>query len=229
MAQSMPSFLSHSTHEKNDSMKNTQKRTGTKGQESRQSILYVARSIILECGIEKLSHANIADRLSLSKSAVHWHFPTKESLLQALVQEYVGHLESEEARHEKKYIEAGLTEEKAILPGMRDWYRDFEHNEQGWIGIGAALIGLGHQDTSLTEPIRTWYKALYARLALLPIDQTDIFLGMMAFDGCFNIQKMGLSVLSKEEIDAIQTRILEQAFRSKPALLARIQALQTTK
>lgn len=60
MAQSMPSFLSHSTHEKNDSMKNTQKRTGTKGQESRQSILYVARSIILECGIEKLSHANIA-------------------------------------------------------------------------------------------------------------------------------------------------------------------------
>ena len=30
MAQSMPSFLSHSTHEKNDSMKNTQKRTGTK-------------------------------------------------------------------------------------------------------------------------------------------------------------------------------------------------------
>lgn len=123
----------------------------------------------------------------------------------------------------------GLTEEEAILPGMRDWYRDFEHNEQGWIGIGAALIGLGHQDTSLTEPIRTWYKALYARLALLPIDQTDIFLGMMAFDGCFNIQKMGLSVLSKEEIDAIQTRILEQAFRSKPALLARIQALQTTK
>lgn len=207
-------------------MPKTKGQPGPKGQASRQAILDAARRLILECGIEKLSHANIAERLVLTKSAVHWHFPTKVALLSALVQEYVQHLETEEARHEAKYINAGLTPAEAILPGMQDWYRDFEHNSQGWIGIGAALIGLARQDATLTEPIREWYRQLYARLATLPIDKTDIFLGMMAFDGCFNTQKMGLAVLSTEEIDALQTRILEQAFQSQPTLLARIKDIR---
>lgn len=196
-----------------------------KGAASRAAMLNAARKIILEKGIEKLSHANIAQELNLSKSAVHWHFATKEDLLRALVAEYVVHLETEEARHEKKYIDAGFTPAEAILPAMRDWYNDFELNTHGWIGIGAALIGLSRRDPQLTEPIREWYRGLYKRLGTLEIDTTEVFLAMMTFDALFNSQKMGLTVLSHDKIAAVQARILERAFATAPALLEKIRAI----
>ncbi len=197
-----------------------------KGEASRAAMLNAARTIILESGIEHLSHAAIAAQMSLSKSAVHWHFPTKRDLLTALVAEYVAHLETEEARHEAKYIAAGLTPVEAILPGMRDWYEDFSRNAKGWVGIGASLIGLAQQDPAITEPIREWYRGLYCRLATLNIEKTEVQLAMMSFDAMFNTQKMGLSVLPEKEVLAIADRILEHVFASRPALLATLNAIR---
>ena len=76
----------------------------TKGEQSRQRILEASRSIILESGIGKLSHGAIAEVLDISKSAIHWHFPTKDDLLKALIDDYLEHLQAEEKRHETPFI-----------------------------------------------------------------------------------------------------------------------------
>lgn len=99
----------------------------TKGEQSRQRILEASRSIILESGIGKLSHGAIAEVLDISKSAIHWHFPTKDDLLKALIDDYLEHLQAEEKRHETPFIASGLSPEDAALPALvepiRAWYK----------------------------------------------------------------------------------------------------------
>lgn len=90
----------------------------TKGEQSRQRILEASRSIILESGIGKLSHGAIAEVLDISKSAIHWHFPTKDDLLKALIDDYLEHLQAEEKRHETL-----SSRHPALVEPIRAWYK----------------------------------------------------------------------------------------------------------
>ena len=112
----------------------------TKGEQSRQRILEASRSIILERGIGKLSHGAIAEVLDISKSAIHWHFPTKDDLLKALIDDYLEHLQAEEKRHETPFIASGFSPEDAVLPAMRLWNLDFRERRAGWVGLGSQLL-----------------------------------------------------------------------------------------
>ena len=76
--------------------------------------------------------------LDISKSAIHWHFPTKDDLLKALIDDYLEHLQAEEKRHETPFIASGLSPEDAVLPAMRLWYLDFRENRAGWVGLGSS-------------------------------------------------------------------------------------------
>ena len=161
----------------------------TKGEQSRQRILEASRSIILESGIGKLSHGAIAEVLDISKSAIHWHFPTKDDLLKALIDDYLEHLQAEEKRHETPFIASGLSPEDAVLPAMRLWYLDFRENRAGWVGLGSQLLSLSSRHPALVEPIRAWYKSLYDRIGRSSADTVRGYVAMMVFDGFFNSSK----------------------------------------
>lgn len=195
----------------------------TKGEQSRQHILDACRIIILKNGIDKLSHGAIADMLTITKSAVHWHFPTKDDLLRALIEDYLHHLLAEEERHEAPFIKAGLSPEDAVLPGMRLWYLNFRQNRRGWIGIGSQLLSLWSRDQSLVEPIRQWYESLYDRIARSKADTVKGNVAMMVFDGFFNSSKMGVMTLSDEAMDAMQMHVLREAYAAHPEILETIE------
>lgn len=197
----------------------------SKGEASRQAILRASRKIIAAKGIEQLAHGAVADELNLSKSAVLYHYPTKRALWKALIAEYAGHMASEESRHEAPYIEAGLTPGEAILPAMRDWFMDFERNCEGWVEVGAALIGLHQNDAKLLDPIRSWYRDLYRRIAESGLPKDKSFAAMMAFDGLFNSRKLGLYVLDRETGEQISCRLLEDLFTERPDLLEKIDSV----
>ena len=173
----------------------------TKGEQSRQRILEASKSIILESGIGKLSHGAIAEVLDISKSAIHWHFPTKDDLLKALIDDYLEHLQAEEKRHETPFIASGLSPEDAVLPAMRLWYLDFRENRAGW------------------------YKSLYDRIGRSSADTVRGYVAMMVFDGFFNSSKMGVMTLSDEEMDAMQMHVLREAYAARPDMLEVIEAV----
>ena len=195
----------------------------TKGEQSRQHILDACRIIILKNGIDKLSHGAIADMLTITKSAVHWHFPTKDDLLRALIEDYLHHLLAEEERHEAPFIKAGLSPEDAVLPGMRLWYLNFRQNRRGWIGIGSQLLSLWSRDQSLVEPIRQWYESPHDTIARSKADTVKGNVAMMVFDGFFNSSKMGVMTLSDEAMDAMQMHVLREAYAAHPEILETIE------
>lgn len=197
----------------------------SKGELSHKQILETANTIILTVGIAKLSHSTIAERLNMSKSAVHWHFPTKRDLLTSLVHNYVDHLKSEEERHLAPFLSIGLTREQAILPCMRLWYLDFKLNKRGWIGIGSALLSLSTADPELVEPIRAWYRDLYMRISHSGLRVLPSFVAMMVFDGFFNASKLGIMTLTPKETDAMQLYVLNEAFKEHPELLHKVHAV----
>ncbi len=197
----------------------------TKGDLSRDKILEVASEIILRDGLSKLSHGGIAEYLTISKSAVHWHFPTKKDLLIALINHYVAHLQTETKRHCAPFIEIGLTEQEAIIPSMYLWYKHFCENKKGWIGLGTALISLYATDPDLIRPIRDWYTDLYRSIALSGLDEKAAFLSMMVFDNCFNSSKFGINALDLQKIVEIQKLAIDLAFKDNPILLAKVRTL----
>lgn len=194
-----------------------------KGRESRRAMLAAARALLLEGGVEAVAHAAVAERLAMSKSAVLYHFPTKRALWEGLVAEYVEHLDEEKAAHEAPWIAQGFSPDEAVLPGMRGWYASFRENKAGWVDVGASLIGFAKHDAALIEPIRSWYRRLYAQIEASGLEKSAAFAAMMAFDGFFNATKLGILVLSPEETDAVARRVLKAAFADRPARWAAIE------
>lgn len=188
-----------------------------KGIQQKEKIIETARRIIALQGADALSHKNIGDELGLTKSAVLYHYPTKRALLEGLIKDYVEHLEYQRHCHEAPYIERGLAPADAVLPGMRSWYNSFSKNRHHWIDVGTALLGLGHQDKTLLEPVRDWYRNLYRTIETSNLDVTRAFNVMMAFDGFFTASKLGIMVMDREEVECMQVKLLESAFEGRPA------------
>lgn len=102
---------------------------------------------------------------------------------------------------------------------------DFSRNAEGWVEIGAALIGLHQNDKALLEPIRGWYRDLYERIAQSGLPREKAFAAMMTFDGFFNSMKLGLYVLEREAFERISRQVLEELFKDQPGKLATIKAV----
>lgn len=63
------------------------RRTKEEAEKTRTRVLASALSLFARKGYEHVTFTDIAARLKLTKGAVYWHFPTKEALLIALVDE----------------------------------------------------------------------------------------------------------------------------------------------
>ncbi|NER82169.1 MAG: TetR/AcrR family transcriptional regulator [Leptolyngbya sp. SIO1D8] len=53
-----------------------------------QTILDVAQSIVRNRGYSAFSYADIAEQVGIRKASIHYHFPSKDELVRALVQRY---------------------------------------------------------------------------------------------------------------------------------------------
>jgi AcrR family transcriptional regulator len=60
-------------------------RVEQKREQVRQEILEVARGILLEEGVESVTLATVAGKLSMTKQALYHYFPAKEALVRSLV------------------------------------------------------------------------------------------------------------------------------------------------
>ncbi len=53
-----------------------------------QQILDVAQTLVRQRGYSAFSYADIADRVGIRKASIHYHFPSKDELVRALVVRY---------------------------------------------------------------------------------------------------------------------------------------------
>jgi TetR/AcrR family transcriptional repressor of nem operon len=73
--------------------------------DTRQALLDLAGRLFLRQGYLGFSYQDLADRLKLRKASIHYHFPAKEDLGTAVLQEYLGYFRSWREQLAKKPAE----------------------------------------------------------------------------------------------------------------------------
>lgn len=62
--------------------------------DTRQSVLDAGQELVQTCGYNGFSFRDLADRVGIKSASVHYHFPTKKDLGQALIARFRGQFQS---------------------------------------------------------------------------------------------------------------------------------------
>src|SRR5215467_5466365 len=60
----------------------------TENMETREKILEVAQELVQTMGANAMSYQNISEAIGIRKASIHHHFPTKEGLIETLIERY---------------------------------------------------------------------------------------------------------------------------------------------
>lgn len=180
-------------NEENPDSKSEKRRAN--GRVTREKILQAAREIIIEKGTDSLSIDRVIKRAGVSKGSFLYHFPHRESLIEALVNEYAEHLST---------VQITLTAEKAgdraMLEAYAEWYKRFS---TGKLDSGSspllALAMASRDNRRFMEPIRAWYRQYFDRVKQSTCGSKRALVYSLTYDAMFFHHLFGTDVLTDEE------------------------------
>lgn len=126
-----------------------------KGRAKRQEIIETATVVFAESGFNKSSMVEISERCSLSRAGLLHHFPSKESILEAVLA-----WRDQEDRARFRAHGAGTPDGLAVLRGMVDLA---VHNSTT-PGLIALYATLSAEATHRDHPAHDYFVARYARI-----------------------------------------------------------------
>lgn len=164
-----------------------------KAQKTKQAIIESAFSIILNEGFEAVTMEHVAEKASVSKGALTYHFNNKRALHLALIENYVAHMDEEFT----KYVSLFSGDEAdTIVAGYIEWFKAFQRNNSGWAAVGVSLLSNFVLDEQLMAPVRQWYQRLFDRIAQLPPERrTPVLVCILAMEGLFYAHKFGIDLI----------------------------------
>jgi AcrR family transcriptional regulator len=159
---------------------------------SRDRLLDAAEELAAVQGATSLTLDAVARAAGVSKGGLLYHFPTKEALLEAMLQR---HIDGVDAR----------------VASLRDAREDCRHNPvlaqvvalletlPAKPAVGAALIAASAADPHLMAPCRQHYAALLAELESLPCGFERAATLLLAVDGLVLGELIHLSPFTPEQ------------------------------
>jgi len=173
-------------------------------------ILTAAERVALRDGVLRLTVEAVAREAKLSKGGVLYHFATKESLIQAMLDRLIQYCEQEIAQHQQndaapgRWTRAYVRKTLAPLtpyPGEAAFPKSKE--------VGAGLIVAAATNPKLLEPLRkrfrTWQRAI-ERDGISPTRATVV---RLAVDGLWLADVLGIWSLS----DKLRRQVLNELTR----------------
>ncbi|HYO52469.1 TetR/AcrR family transcriptional regulator [Archangium sp.] len=163
---------------------------GTRSTNTRAHILDAAEEFVLEHGGRELTLEQVAKAAGLSKGGVLYHFPTKTALLQTMLARLLDYVEAE--------FQAGVGDTTPQDRLMAYTHVSLHANEKDK-RLGAALLAVLAEDPKLLEPLRTFYRKRFAELRSLGPHFGRATVILLAVEGLFMLELLGLSDLSSQE------------------------------
>lgn len=179
------------------------------GRATRMKILAAARAIIIEKGTDSLSIDRVIKEAGVSKGSFMYHFPSRQALVEALVNEYAAHLSDVESALNRK-----ATGACPMLSAYAEWYKGFT---SGDIDSGSsplvALAMASRENRKFMEPVRDWYRHYFDRVKAEACGPEKALVYTLAYDALFFHHLFGTDVLTDEEkasvADALKAMVLE--------------------
>lgn len=130
-------------------------------QNTAQQILDVARSIVRQRGYSAFSYADISEQVGIRKASIHYHFPSKPKLVEALVAQYREMM----SRQCDRIARSGASSDRQLLQFV-ELYRDgLQQQELCLCAMLAADLAV--LPDSVREEVRAFFQDTETWLASL--------------------------------------------------------------
>lgn len=165
-----------------------------------EQILDAAERVVARDGA-RLTIDSVVKESGFSKGGVLYNFPSKLALIQGMLGRMC-------AKYDERHDAAkslALAENKPILPELvRALMNKEDMDRQVSMGLLAALS----ENPELIEPVREVYTRLRADLLSHAKDPVMATIAMLAADGLYFSEIMGLDALTQDEREAVEARLI---------------------
>ncbi|WP_243369555.1 TetR/AcrR family transcriptional regulator [Microvirga solisilvae] len=185
----------------------------TRGRKSsREKILDAAAELVAEIGAGRLTLDAVAERAGLSKGGLLYNFPSKDALLQAMIQRMIDQVtESREAL--RAQMEPGPNlEARLATKTLLNMCCGGKMQE-----VATGLMVATAENPRLLDPVRTVIAETLDRLKANSDDLDAALLGWLAVEGLSNLEMHNLSPFSdqdRERIVQLINRLLTKGIAS---------------
>lgn len=171
----------------------------------KEAMLDAAEVVLTEQGAWRLTLDSVAEQAQVSKGGLLYHFPTKDALLQALVDRLAAQAcEKRRVRRET----AGGDAESVLRADVESLLLDDDRNPQ----LCAALISALANCPGLKDPIRSFHERRFAELDSLGLDEEAAML-LLAADGLMLMETLHVSPFSGDQRQKLVAAMLAMAHR----------------
>lgn len=168
---------------------------------SKDLILDAAESVVRESGAVHMTLDAVAERAGVSKGGLLYNFPTKESLLEAMIARQVGRCEANRAEAEAK---AGGD----VSVKLRAYVESAFQVEGGMRETCAPLLAAGANNPKLLDPVREHYRKIIKELQNSDIDFDDAMVVMLASDGLWLLEMLQIFPLDEAQRARFHAKLL---------------------
>lgn len=172
---------------------------------SRDKILFAAVEVAREAGASNLSLDAVAARAGVSKGGLLYNFPTKASLMRALVEAFLAKFEGElDAAADDSDAREGLLAAYIKLSAV-----ECEETKPGAAGVLAAIA----EDPDFMKPIAAFKRRLLDRLKGDTNDIEMMLIVYLALEGMRSMKLFESDVLTQDERDLAVSGMLRRVAR----------------
>lgn len=180
------------------------KRSSTGRPNSRDHILDAALLVTARDGAGNLTLDKVAAECGLSKGGLLYNYPSKEALLQAMLQRL---LNSHRERMALEYETLKGQPEATLRAFLRAW----KHDEQISTDASLAIIAAAAQNPGLLQPLKEHFRDIYSRVCRESHNRELALMIWAAADGLLLHRIMDVAPYSREEKAAMFDAMLRLA------------------
>lgn len=164
---------------------------------SRERILDAAAELVSKIGSGRLTLDAVAEGAGLSKGGLLYNFPTKDALLQAMVQRLVDEVAAEREAL-RAQAEPGRNLEARLCAAALLKLRQGRAKE-----VANGLLAASAENPRLLDPVREVIKATLENLKARSDNLDAALLGWLAIEGLNSLEMHDLSPFSEEEHEKV--------------------------
>lgn len=165
---------------------------------SREKILDAAAELVAEIGAGRLTLDAVAERAGLSKGGLLYNFPTKDALLQAMIQRMIDQV-TESRETLRTQLEPGPNlEARLAATTLLNMCCGGTMQE-----IATGLMVATAENPRLLDPVRTVISETLQRIKAGSDDLDSALLGWLAVEGLSNLEMHNLSPFSDQDRERI--------------------------
>ena len=154
----------------------------------REALLGAAATLVADRGYSALTLDAVGSAVGVSKGGVLYHFPTKEALVRALVEELAARFDADQsAAHDADPVAPGAWTRAYLTASSTPPQSESEHF------TAVALLAAVGYDPTLLQPIQDRYRAWAQRLDDDGLAGVDAHVVRLAADGLWTADLFGLA------------------------------------